>query len=157
MKLWERWLFHVSTIVLAVSGVAYFVMKYFIENDDPFSVVNHPWQPLMLSLHVVAAPVLVFVTGLIVQSHIRKKLDSGGRSNRSSGLASMVSLPVMIVSGYLLQVVSSPLAAQIVLVFHIGSSVVFLVTYIAHQIGTLRLRTPAESGRTPVVSRRQLA
>ena len=157
MKRWEKWLFHISTIAVAVSGLMFFWMKYLMENDDPFSIVNHPWQSGMINVHVIVAPVLVFVTGLIVQSHIRKKLESGSRPNRSSGVVSIFTLPLMIVSGYLLQIVSSPLLAQIVLVLHMVSSSAFMVTYAAHQIGTFRIRKSAVSTTRQSLSRRQLA
>jgi len=142
MKRWETRLSHAATIAVASTGIAYFWMKYLLENDDPFSVVNHPWQPLMLALHVIAAPVLVFVVGLIVRSHMLKKLAGGERTNRGSGLASMITLPVMILSGYLLQVVSAPLLARIVLLAHLVSSAVFVVTYAAHQLVSFRSGRP---------------
>ncbi len=115
MRPWEIWLSHISTLLVTVSGVAYLWMKYFMETADPFAIVNHPWQSAMLSLHVLVAPALVFVVGLMVQSHIQKKLRSGTNSNRSSGLVSMVTMPVMIASGYMLQVVTAPLLASITL------------------------------------------
>ena len=65
MKRWEILLFHILTIAVAVSGLMFFWMKYLMEIDDPFSIVNHPWQSGMLSVHVIVAPVLVFVTGLL--------------------------------------------------------------------------------------------
>ena len=157
MKRWEAWLSHTTTITVAATGVAYFWMKYLVENLDPFSVVNHPWQSSMLSLHVVSAPVLVFVTGLIVRSHILKKLAGGARSNRRSGLVSMVALPLMIVSGYLLQVVPHPGLAEIVLVLHLGSSVIFVVTYIAHQIESVRLAKPVRAQTTDTLPGRRAA
>ena len=158
MKPWEIWLSHISTIVVTVSGTAYFWMKYAIETDDPFSIVNHPWQPAMLGLHVVAAPVLVFVVGMMVQSHIQKKLESGTRANRASGLVSMVTMPVMIVSGYMLQVVTSPLLANVALTLHLASSLVFALTYVAHQVISFRLsRKSASAERPSIFARKQVA
>jgi len=157
MKRWETRLFHVSTISVSVSGIVYFWMKYLMKNDDPFSVLNHPWQPGVFSLHVISAPALVFVVGLAVQSHIRAKLTSGGRSNRRSGVASMLTLPLMIVSGYFLQVVVSPFLTQVMLVLHLSSATVFVATYGAHQIVTLRLRKSLRERARRSVSGRQLA
>jgi len=143
VKRWERGLFHASTAVVAASGVLYFWMKYVMESNDPFSIVNHPWQPGMLAAHVLAAPVLVFVTGLIADSHVRRKLRSGARSNRSSGVLSLIVLFPMIVSGYLLQVLTGPLLIRIMIVVHVGSSFFFVVTYFVHQVVSFRLRKPA--------------
>ena len=55
MKPWERWAFNGLNIVVAITGLAYLYMKYVLPSDDPFAVVNHPWQSSMLSLHVVVA------------------------------------------------------------------------------------------------------
>ena len=134
MKPWEIWLSHISTLLVMFSGLAYFWMKYAMATDDPFSIINHPWQPAMLSLHVLVAPVLVFVVGLMVQSHIQKKLKSGESSNRGSGLISIATLPLMIASGYMLQVVTSPLLASIALGIHLVSSSIFVITYVTHQL-----------------------
>ena len=158
MKPWEIWLSHISTLLVAVSGLAYLWMKYMMATEDPFSLVNHPWQPAMLSLHLVAAPFLVFTIGLMVQSHIQKKLRSGKRSNRGSGLVSMSVLPVMIASGYMLQVVVSPALATVALVLHLVSSSIFLLTYVAHLIISIRLlNKPATEGARNAFVRRQPA
>ena len=139
MKPWEIRLSHISTLLVSVSGLAYFWMKYAMQTDDPFSIVNHPWQPAMLSLHLMAAPVLVFVIGLMVQSHIQKKLRSGSASNRGSGLLSMAALPLMIVSGYMLQIVTAPWLLSIALGLHLVSSSIFVITYLVHQVVSYRL------------------
>ncbi len=144
MKPWEIRLSHISTLLVTLSGLAYLWMKYAMETDDPFSIVNHPWQPAMLSLHVLVAPVLVFVVGLMVQSHIQKKLRSSVSSNRSSGILSMATLPVMIVSGYMLQVVTAPLLASITLGMHLVSSSIFVITYATHQVVSYRLSAKSD-------------
>ena len=157
MKTWEIWLSHISTVAVTVSGFAYLWMKYAIENSDPFTVVNHPWQSAMLNLHVLAAPVLVFVTGMIAHSHMQKKLQSRVRTNRTTGIFSMAALPIMIITGYALQVVTGALVAEVVLVLHIGSSSIFAVTYMVHLVNSLREKRPATLAANRTFSRRQTA
>ena len=161
MKPWEIWLSHISTLLVTVSGLAYLWMKYAMGTDDPFSIVNHPWQPAMLSLHVMAAPLLVFVVGLMVQSHIQKKLRGGAKSNRGSGLLSMATLPVMIASGYMLQVVTAPGLASITLGMHLVSSSLFVITYAVHQVISYRLSLKSDKlelkDRPAVFTRKQVA
>lgn len=156
MNRWETYVWNVATITVTLSGVAYFWMKHVMENQDPFSVVNHPWQPAMLALHVVAAPALVFGTGLIVKTHVLKKLASGDPTHRRSGLATTIVLPVMILSGYVLQVVSSPLLARTVLFVHLGSSTVFVLTYLAHQLMSMRRPEVAARRSVRAVSPRRI-
>ena len=73
----EAWFLHVATILVGGGGLVYAWMRYFVRPDDPFAVVNHPWQPDVQHLHVVAAPLLVFALGLIWQSHVRASLRLG--------------------------------------------------------------------------------
>ncbi len=108
MKPWEHRSFNVVAGLVTLTGLAYLVMKVFMESDDPFALVNHPWQPTMLSLHVVAAPILVLFFGMIFRSHTLKKLQSHLASNRRTGWTTLTSFGSMALSGYLLQVVTVP-------------------------------------------------
>jgi hypothetical protein len=145
MNRWETWLSHLSTAVVTASGVIYLWMKYFMMTGDPFAIVNHPWQPAMLSLHVLAAPVLTFVVGLIVSSHVRKKLSGGGRSNRRSGLMAVITFPTMVVSGYALQAFTHPTLMKVALALHLVSSAIFALGYVVHQIVSVMLTKRARS------------
>ena len=143
MRRWERWSFNALNAALAVTGVAYFFMKYLLATDDPFAVVNHPWQPSMLSLHIVVAPVLILCFGIVLRSHILKKLVSSYQPDRRTGWISLLSFTAMALSGYLLQVISSPAWLSTLVVAHVTTSVVFLVGYGAHLvIGWRVLKAP---------------
>ncbi len=45
MSRWEALAFNTLHGLLAATGFAYFYMKYALETDDPFAVVNHARQP----------------------------------------------------------------------------------------------------------------
>ena len=45
----EAWFLHVATILVGGGGLVYAWMRYFVRPDDPFAVVNHPWQPAVHS------------------------------------------------------------------------------------------------------------
>jgi hypothetical protein len=139
VKPWERWTFGLLSLVVAVTGSAYFWMKYLVVNDDPFAVVNHPWQSTMLSLHVLASPPLILVFGIILNSHIMRKLRAPKPANRRSGVASLITFGTMIASGYLLQVATGESALRVLLIAHVASGVVFSVAYVAHLIISVRL------------------
>jgi hypothetical protein len=139
VKPWERWTFGLLSLVVAVTGFAYFWMKYLVVNDDPFAVVNHPWQSTMLSLHVLASPPLILVFGIILNSHIMRKLRAPKPANRRSGVASLITFGTMIASGYLLQVATGESALRVLLIAHVASGVVFSVAYVAHLIISVRL------------------
>ena len=139
MKRWERWTFNALSLAVVATGFAYLWMKYILQTDDPFAVVNHPWQTSMLSLHVVASPAFILMFGIIFNSHVMKKLGATRLPNRRSGLVSLGTFVAMIVSGYLLQVSSSEGWLQALVVVHVASGAVFAIVYAAHLVVSAKL------------------
>ena len=139
MKPWERWTFGLLALLVSVTGGAYFWMKYMLINTDPFAVVNHSWQPVMLSAHVVASPALLLMFGVVLNSHILRKLRATGLPNRKTGLVSLGTFFAMVASGYLLQVVTSEQLSQALVTIHIATGSVFSATYAAHLVISVRL------------------
>ena len=160
----ERIVLHGSVTAVAISGLVYGVVKYFVPHSDPFSAFNHPLQPWALRLHVLAAPVMVFVLGVIMRSHILEKLrDRRNRFNRRSGVAALALLLPMIVSGYALQVLSLRWLWVTAVVIHVTSSLAFSGFYVAHLAADVRrrrhvnrARAVLQSLRAPQRLRRQL-
>jgi hypothetical protein len=145
---WEAWAFNVLNAVLGLSGGAYFFMKYLMTAEDPFAVVNHPWQPSMLAAHVVAAPLALVLFGIVLRSHVLAKLAATGRRGRLTGWASLLSFFGMALSGYLLQVIASPDGLRLAVVAHLATSVVFVLGYGGHLVQGWRLQR-ASSGVLP--------
>ena len=147
MKRWERWSFNLAALVVALTGFVYFWMKYFVENPDPFAVLNHPWEAAMLHLHVLASPPFLLVFGIILNSHVLKKLGAARLPNRKSGLASFALFAAMVCSGYLLQVTADERWLRGLVIVHVGSGTLFSVTYVSHLVISARLarRRPAAS------------
>ena len=149
MKRWERWSFNALNVAVAITGIAYFYMKYLLSSDDPFAVVNHAWQSSMLSLHVVFAPCLVLFFGIVLRSHILKRLMMNQNADRRTGWLSLLSFTSMALSGYLLQVVSSMAWVNTLLVLHIVTSVVFLIGYSSHLVIGWYLLKITDTASTP--------
>lgn len=139
MKRWERWCLNVLSLIVALTGFAYFWMKYFVQSSDPFAVVNHPWQVPMLNLHVVASPIFILVVGIVFNSHVMKKLRASRLPNRRSGYTSLGTFAAMVLSGYLLQIAVDAWWLQALMVVHVTSGVMFSITYGAHLVISLRL------------------
>ena len=146
MKRWERRSLHATTLIVAVTGLAYLWMKYFVDNPDPFAVVNHPWEGAMLQLHVLASPAFILVFGIVLNSHVIRKLGIARFPNRKSGLLSFGLFAVMAASGYLLQVLTSDAALRALVWVHVGSGAVFCVTYIVHLAIGVRLTRRSITG-----------
>ena len=139
MKRWERWTFNLVSLIVAVTGFMYFWMKYMVQTDDPFAVVNHPWQGATLMLHVLASPPFILVFGIVLNSHIMKKLRVPRMPNRSSGLLSLGTFAAMTCSGYLLQVVTSEPLLQALVALHVTSGVLFTGAYSIHLLLSRRI------------------
>lgn len=145
MKRWERWTFNGLSLAVAMTGFAYLWMKYFIEPPDPFAVVNHPWQTTMLGLHVITSPLFILVFGIVLNSHVMKKLRASRLPNRRSGYVSLGTFAAMVLSGYLLQIASNEWALQALVVMHVASGVLFSLVYGAHLVLSVRLARRPDS------------
>lgn len=139
MKRWERWSFNIASLTVAATGLAYFWMKYAMRTDDPFAVVNHPWQSAMLALHLVASPAFILLFGIILNSHIMRKLRVPDARNRRSGFLSLGTLALMVCSGYVLQVVTDERWMTALVAAHVASGILFSGAYAVHLFISMRL------------------
>ena len=138
MKPVLRWAFHGAAVIVAGSGVVLAVMIYLIKPTDQWSVVNHPWQPFVLHAHVLAAPLMVFVFGVLWAVHVQPRLQSGAPEGRRTGLIMSVTTPAMIASGYLVQVTVEPVWSAVWEVSHLVSSALWLLVLVVHVGGSLK-------------------
>lgn len=155
MTTWEKAALSVLTAVVSASGLAYLWMKYFMVTDDPLAVVNHPLQPQMLSVHVLAAPALVLVFGIVYRSHVGKMLGAGQSANRRSGLLVATTFLLMMASGYGLPVSTSDALSRVLVVVHVASGVLFFLAYLVHLVVSFRVRrllAPAAVTVLPIVT-----
>jgi hypothetical protein len=138
MPRWEAWSVHLSTLLVGGTGLVYAWMRYLLPATDPYSAVGHPLQPQVQHLHVLAAPLLVFATGLIWKNHVWSHWKKGVPLRRRSGLALLLSVAPMVVSGYLLQIAVGEGWRQAWVVVHVTTSVLFLAGYAGHAAVALR-------------------
>jgi len=139
VKRWERWSFNLLALAVAATGFVYLWMKYAMTSDDPFAVVNHPLQGLMLNLHVIASPAFILIFGIVFNSHVMKKLRAPRMPNRKTGLLSLGTFAAMVTSGYLLQVTSSEGWLQVHVMVHVAASAIFTVAYGVHLVISFRV------------------
>ena len=136
------WYLHLSTLLVGGGGLVYGWMRYFAEPTDEFAIVNHPWQPAMHALHVLAAPLLVFGCGLLWRDHVWARVRSGAPARRRSGLLLFSLVFLMIASGYLLQTAVDEAWRSAWMWIHGVSSTLWLASYVAH-LFVRRPRLPA--------------
>lgn len=140
MKRWEAWSVHVSTVLVAGTGLVYAAMRYLMAPADPFAVVNHPLQPTVQHLHVLAAPLLVFGAGLVWRDHVWKHYRQGVRSARRSGLGMLYTLVPMVVSGYLIQTTVTEGWRTAWIAVHLAASAIWILGYAGHAVHAVRRR-----------------
>jgi hypothetical protein len=165
MTAWEARLQHAANLLVGGTGIVYGYMRYFMTPADEWAVVNHPWQPHLQHLHVLAAPLLVFACGLIWRRHVRSNLRNGsadrrdgsdsrdngadgrrnGTGSRRSGPGLLLALPPMIVSGYLIQTTVTESWRLAWITIHVATSSVWVLAYGAHLVRPYLLR-PRQRG-----------
>jgi len=140
----QKLLLTAATFLVALTGIVYAIFKYlgdslatrwpslFSGADDPFTAVHHPLEPWSLDVHVLAAPVLVFAFGWIFKDHVLAKLTAGGVPARRSGVLGVILFVPMVLSGYLLQVVTRESLHAPLVVIHLISGGLFALTYGIH-------------------------
>ena len=136
MRRWEAWINHVGWSLTALSGIVYGVLKYFAAAPDPDSRLAHPWQPAVLALHVLAAPIAVFGFGLLFRRHALTQLTAGVRERRRTGTAmTLLAIPVAM-SGYVVQTLTGDAARRWVGWGHAALGLVYAIGYALHPMGS---------------------
>ncbi len=141
----EKILVHGGTLATGVTGLAYAAFKHLMTSDDPFTAYNHPLQPWMLTLHVLAAPVLVFGVGIIFKDHVLGKMKNGAPPGaRRGGLWTLALVIPLILTGYLVQVLASGDFRNVTAWIHLGLGAAFLAFYLLHLAGAMKLKAEKE-------------
>lgn len=144
----EMTLLQLSNALVAGTGVVYAVMAYLLPPADEWAVVNHPWQPHLQHLHVLAAPLLVFAVGVVLSRHALPRMRNGGEG-RISGVGLLVGFGPMVISGYLIQTAVTPAWRGLWVAIHLAASGLWLVALAVH---TVRRLVASRTANVPVES-----
>ena len=126
MTLSERIFLIGSSGLTALTGTIYGIMKYFMVSTDPYAVINHPWQPYFLKLHILTAPLMVFAVGLVFRRHVIERWRSGSAGGRRSGAIITGLFTPLVLTGYLIQVVTGGALLQGLVLSHLVTAGAFL-------------------------------
>jgi hypothetical protein len=154
MRRFELWFLSLATLAAGLTGLALFSMKELLEPVDPFSVVNHPWQPLVLKAHLVAVPLLIFAVGLIFSSHAAERYRSGRRSGRRSGVGLLVVFTPLVLSGVGVQVITNEAWQRAAVWLHLATGAAYLLFFLVHRLRGLRRAAPPRRPLVRLASRR---
>ena len=148
----QAWTLHAAALLVGGSGLVYAWMRYALEPLDEFAVVNHPWQPAMQHLHVLAAPLLVFACALVWSEHVWKRVRGGHPRRRPTGLALFALFFPMAFSGGLVQVAESEGLRRAAIWLHVLTGTLWCAAYAVHLALHLRRGKTGPSGESAAVS-----
>lgn len=138
MSRFERWSLWISTILVVLTGIGLFGTKYLMTASEPWAVINHPWQPWFLKAHIVVSPFLIFAVGTITLRHIWMHYRSGQARGRHTGVVTALVTVPMIVSGYLIQVITAVGWVKAMAIAHIVFGTLYALGLSAHQVAIQR-------------------
>jgi uncharacterized membrane protein YidH (DUF202 family) len=153
----EKYLFWTTFLPVAVTGIVYFWMKHFMESPDPFSVVNHPWQPLVLKAHILSVPLWVLTIGAVAYQHALSRIRSGERRGIWTGAATATLIVPMILTGYLIQSVTHQGWLGIVTWSHVVLSAAYILGLAVHGRVVVFRRRQGDTGIADLEARGRIA
>ena len=121
-----------------VTGFGLFVIRYFMEAGDDFSVYHTPSEPWWALTHKLGSPVLIFAFGLIWLTHIKPHYRSP--LPKFSGVMAVSFLGLMILSGYSLDFFAGEMLARSVQWTHTGSGLAFSICFLVHAFLGIRIK-----------------
>lgn len=127
-------LMHAAALAAAGTGLVYGWMRYLARPEDPYALVNHPWQPHLLHLHILAAPALAVMLGVFWVPHALQYWRTVRREGRRSGACLWwLALP-MIFSGYTIQAVTHEGLRAAAIWTHVISSLLWTLACLTHLV-----------------------
>ena len=146
------WATHAIASVSIASGVFYGVIRYLMEppNDDPFdlSLVNHPLEPDVRFIHVLATPLLAAALGWVLGVHALPKLRAGTRAGWKTGVVLAILVFPLILTGPLAQALEAETPRWFAGVLHLGLGIAFSLLWLVHVARALKDIARRRFGRT---------
>jgi len=97
---WHQGAIYGATTALAVSGIIWLVVDYFVATPGEYGPQIHPLEPWMLRLHGAAAMAGLIIYGSLMPVHIRRAWTI--RRNIALGIGLVAFMLLLTVTGYLL-------------------------------------------------------
>lgn len=140
----ERRGLHIAAAAAALTGGVYGWFRYFGQRMGDFGPEPSPWQGTWQHLHVVAAPLLLFMLGVVIRGHFFLKVRNRQREGRRTGWALGLLILPMVLSGFGIQVVTDNRWHVALAWVHGITASVFVLSYLLHLAAIWRYRRMAE-------------
>jgi hypothetical protein len=125
-----RWTVWIASGLVTLTGLPLLWVGYLAAPEADESVPA--FEATALHLHVLAAPLLVFVLGASWSAHVQPHLAAGTKERRRSGIALLAFSLVAIASGYACQVTVADSWRAAAGWTHVISSALWAALLIAH-------------------------
>lgn len=143
---WHQAAVYGATAALAVSGIIWLVLHYFLAVPGEFGSPIHPLEPWMLRLHGAAAMAGLIVYGSLLPVHIRRAWSI--RRNIVLGIGLVAFMLLLTVTGYLLYYAGDENARPLISATHwlVGLAVPALLVWhiVSGRMQTRATETPSE-------------
>ncbi len=126
---------HAAVVAVGGTGLVYAWMRYLCAPADEFALTNHPAEPAWQAAHLLSAPLLLLLLGWLGAVHVAPRLRSVGGPRRGTGWLLVVLAPLMVFSGYGLQVAVGEALRVFCVWLHAISSGLWLLVYGLHLTG----------------------
>ena len=97
---WHQGAVYAATAALAISGIVWLVLHYFLAVPGEYGPQIHPLEPWMLRLHGAAAMAGLIIYGSLLPVHIRRAWSM--RRNIALGIGLVAFMLLLTITGYLL-------------------------------------------------------
>lgn len=127
-----RWSLWISFGALAASGCLWLLARYALRTQGEFGEVINPLEPLSMKLHGLSLVFMLFFTGSVLHSHIRRATRS--KRNRLSGWLVIVLLIVLATTGEILYYFASEQARPLWSEVHWICGLLLTLTFALHPL-----------------------
>lgn len=132
MTKFEKNSFIVINIIISVIGLIYFCYDFFLKVETPFGLRPHPQTSSLLHLHIITAPLLLIIFGVLWKGHIYPKLTKNQTKRKKSGITILIFFSLMSISGYMLQLALGLEIDKTLGLFHTGISLLWFIFSLWH-------------------------
>ena len=129
-------------MITSSTGSILLFMKYLMQPMDEYAVINHPWQPIVLKFHIISAPFMILGLGYLLAVHVLPILQRKVKESLKTGFSLLMLILPMVVSGYMIQLITSEFWLSTTAMLHIAFSVFFLFSYFLHYLVSKRINMP---------------
>lgn len=85
---WQEWAVYLSLGLLAMSGISWLLLDFFVRRTGEFGPEHHPAEHWAIIVHGIAGYIFLVVAGAMIPVHIRLGWHLGGHRWTGATLAS---------------------------------------------------------------------